>query len=39
MFVAWNVRGLSSREKWLKITNWLNDLQADIPFLHEIHTV
>uniref|UniRef100_A0AAR2JRJ2 Reverse transcriptase domain-containing protein n=1 Tax=Pygocentrus nattereri TaxID=42514 RepID=A0AAR2JRJ2_PYGNA len=36
-FVSWNVRGVGSREKKVKIINRLNDLQADIVFLQETH--
>ena len=36
-FILWNVHGAGSREKRLKISNKLKDLQADIVLLQEIH--
>ena len=36
-FVTWNVRGVGSYEKRLKVLNHLNNLQADIVLLQETH--
>ena len=37
-FVTWNVRGIGSPRKRLKILEHLNNLQADIVLLQETHT-
>ena len=36
-FISWNVHGAGSREKRLKISNKLKDLQADVVLLQETH--
>lgn len=36
-FVTWNVRGIGTRDKKLKILNHLNFLEADIALLQETH--
>lgn len=36
-FVIWNVRGIGSREKRLKIFKQLKELQADIVLMQETH--
>lgn len=36
---TWNVHGVGSREKWFKITNRLNDLQAESVFLQQTQNI
>lgn len=36
-FVTWNVCGIGSRKKRLKIADRLNDLKTDIVFLQETY--
>lgn len=37
-FVTWNIRGIGSQAKRLKVLNHINKLQADICLLQETHT-